>query len=169
MNTRNGATAIGLVKAFILAVSVATVARAGLAYLPLTGPATLRVLAVRPPKQIQTTVVAAKPPASAPDSCTNIFPETVAANPATNSAFPLPPLTMSAGSPLDVSAGTSIFMMASPDFLSVTPEMLAAYFTPAALGTNGVNGVVIPGPFHVGFVPPLLQVQKSSTAEYIVK
>ena len=161
MNTRNGATALGLIKAFLLAVSVATVARAGMAYLPLTGPAALRVLAVRPPPQIQTTVIAAKPPASATENCTNaIFPETVAANPATNSDFPLPPLTMG--------ASTSI-LMASPDFLSVTPEMLAAYFTPAALCTNGVNGVVIPAPFHVGFVPPLLQIQKSSTAEYIVK
>ena len=125
MNTRNGATALGLIKAFLLAVSVATVARAGMAYLPLTGPAALRVLAVRPPPQIQTTVIAAKPPASATENCTNaIFPETVAASPATNSDFPLPPLTMG--------ASTSI-LMASPDFLSVTPEMLAAYFTPAGI------------------------------------
>ena len=169
MNTRNGSTALGLIKAFILAVSVATVARAGMAYLPLTGPAVLRVLAVRPPPQIQTTVVAAKPPAIAPENCTNIFPETVAASTSTNSAFPLPPLTMGAGSPLDVSAGTSIFVLPSPDFLSITPEMLAAYFTPAALCTNGASGLVVPAPFHVGFVPPLLQIQKSSTAEYIVK
>ena len=170
MNTRTGSTALGLFKAFVLAASVATVARAGMAYLPLTGPAALRVLVVKAPKPIEATVITARSPNPAADNCTNaVFPEAVAAVSATNSAFPLPPVTMSTGSSLDVSAGTSIFLMASPDFLSITPEMLAAYFTPAVPCTNGTNGIVVPAPFHVGFVPPLLQVQKSSTAEYIVK
>jgi hypothetical protein len=167
MITRNGVTAMGLMKAFILAVSVATVARAGMSYLPLTGPKSLRVLAAKPPKGLETTIVAAKLlPLPAADNCTNSFPQATTETDANNSRYPLPPISLGAGNPLDATAGGSIFVLGTPDFLSLTPEMLAAYFTPVAGSTNAV---VIPAPFHVGFVPPLLQIQKSSSAEYIIK
>ncbi len=167
MITNHGQTAFGLFKALILAISVATVARAGMAYLPLTGPTSLRVLAVKPPKLAPVMAVAASKVtvASASDlNCTNSQPEVSTA--VTNAFGTLPAVTIGAASPLDSSTGASIFALSTPDFLSITPEMLAAYFTPVLFCTNGV---VIPAPFHVGFVPPLLQVQKSSHAEYIVK
>src|SRR4051812_33559888 len=59
MKHRYGAMEAGLLKALILSVSVATVTRAGIAYLPLTGPPALRVMAVKSPKPVPAMIIEA--------------------------------------------------------------------------------------------------------------
>ena len=68
--------------------------------------------------------------------------------------------------PVARKASTSVFALPTPDLLSITPQMLAAYFRPVQFGTNAAALV---GPFHVGFMPPQPVPDKSSRAEYIVK
>lgn len=170
MKTKRAAAEIGLVKAFILAVGIATAARAGLAYLPLAGPPQLRVLAVKNAKQvpaptIETATAHSETNALAPlatsTANSNNTASVIIAAPTDN----LPPIVMSTGNALDSVFTTPIFALATPDLMGITPQMLATYFHPVAFGTNGVEVVA---PFRVGFVPPLLP-EKSSHAEYIVK
>ncbi len=165
MKTKRAAAEIGLVKAFILALVLATAARAGLAYLPLAGPPQLRVLAVPPPQPIPAPTIETV----AAHNETNNFAPFAIATANTNNAVSvitaapdnLPPIVMSQGSVL----GAPIFALATPDLMGITPQMLATYFHPVAFGTNGIEVVA---PFRVGFIPPLLP-EKSSHAEYIVK
>ena len=63
--------------------------------------------------------------------------------------------------------GTSIFGLAAPDLLNVTPQMLAAYFHPVVRGTNVAAAVVVPVP--VIFAPPQTRARPASRADYIVK
>ena len=86
----------GLFKALLLAVGVATVARAGMAYLPLTGPLPLRVLAVKTPQplpEIIPTPLAQHDPNSpaAVENCVNdTNPIVITRTPSDN----LPPVAM---------------------------------------------------------------------------
>lgn len=151
-----------LLQAFILAVSVASVARAGFSYLPLTGPPALRILAVRTPKTVPVAILAPTPVAlvTNADDCTNVAA-------VANDAGPLlPPVNLGAANPVDSAPGTPGFVLPAQDMLGMTPEMVAAYFQPVAVGTNGV---ALPVQFRVGFIPPLADPDKSSHAEYIVK
>ena len=59
--------------------------------------------------------------------------------------------------------GTPIFQLSTPDLMGITPQMLAAYFSPA--GTNAAVAL----PFRVGFVPPVAPPGLSSHSEYNVK
>ena len=171
MNKR-GAAEKGLMKALMLAVGVASVARAGIAYLPLTGPPALRVLAVKSQKpmpamkiEISTNTVAA-----ADTNCPDIkafntnTTETVVSS-AGGSPTPTT-IVMGPENPLEVPNGASIFTLPSQNTLGITPQMLATYFHPTGFGTNGAAVAV---PFPVGFIPPFAQPDKSSHAEYIIK
>jgi len=173
MNTR-GAAEIGLIKALILATGVSTVAHAGLAYLPLTGPPALRVLAVKSPKaapvaKIETAkkVVAEDtncPPIDIKAFNTNTT-ETVV-NSAGGYGSNLPKIVMGPGNPLEMPNGVSVFALPAQDTMGITPQILATYFQPTGTDTNGAAVVV---PFKIGFVPPFAQPEKSSHAEYIIK
>lgn len=57
---------------------------------------------------------------------------------------------------------------AASDLLTVTPQMLVEYFTPAAHGTNHSHTAVIV-PAAVGFTPPMPKNTPSSQAIYISK
>lgn len=162
---------MGLLKAFVLAVSVATVARAGLAYLPVTGPLPLRMQAGKSPPLKFETVAGQFPAETKPDTAlaslvSSADTTPLAANSATNIFPALPPVSLGAGNVLDDTFGAAIFALPMPELMGLTPQMLALYFHPAG---NGTNGAALVGPFHVGFIPPLLPSEKSSHAEYIVK
>lgn len=169
MKTKRAAAEIGLVKALVLAVVLATAARAGLAYLPLTGPPQLRVLAVKTFQPVSAPIYETT---AAHSETNNLSPLAIAAANTNHAASVitaapdnLPPIVMSTDAALDSVLGTPIFALTTPDLMGITPQMLATYFHPVGLGTNGVEVVA---PFRVGFVPPLLP-EKSSHAEYIVK
>ncbi|HEV2693239.1 MAG TPA: hypothetical protein VG347_10125 [Verrucomicrobiae bacterium] len=163
----------GLIKAMILAIGMASVARAGIPYLPLTGPPALRVLAVKSTK----TVPAMKTEistnlAKGDTNCPDIQPfntnttETVvgwAGGSGPNLGGPLPSLNMGPGSPLD---GVSPFAMAPQNTVNMTPQMLATYFQPLVIDTNGA---AVTAPFRVGFIPPFAEPDKSSHSQYIIK
>ncbi len=161
---------MGLLKAFVLAVSVATVARAGLAYLPVTGPLPLRMQVVKSAPLKAETVAGQFPSETKPDAAlANLVSSADTTSPvaiAATNIFPaLPPVSIGAGNVLDDTFGTAIFALPMPELMGLTPQMLALYFHPAGNGTNAA----LVGPFHVGFIPPLLPSEKSSHAEYIVK
>lgn len=173
MSNMRGTGEIGLVKAFILAICLATAARAGMAYLPLTGPAPMRVLANKSPKALPpVTLPAANPNLETngiQNIAANIFADTNhAANVKTAAEIEagLPPIVMSANSVLDQAFGTPILSLVTPDLMGITPQMLAAYFHPVGINSNNPTAII---PLRIGFVPPLAAPQKSSTAEYIVK
>lgn len=172
MNNKRG-TEVGLVKALILGIGMASMARAGIAYLPLTGPPALRVLAMRSPQAAQA-VPAVKMVESAKVTDTNCLDikafntnTTATVVNATEGFGPtLPGLVLGPNNPLDVPNGASIFMLPAPDTLGMTPQILATYFQPLVVGTNGT---AVAAPFRVGFIPPLPEPDKSSHAEYIIK
>ncbi len=169
MKTKRAAAETGLVKAFILALVLATAARAGLTYLPLVGPPQLRVLTVKTLQPISTPTivnVAAQNETNNLSAFVTSAPNSKATS-VVASAAPdtLPTIGMSQGGGLGSVFGTPIFALTTPDLMGITPQMLATYFHPVAFSTNGVEVVA---PFRVGFVPPLLP-EKSSHAEYIVK
>jgi hypothetical protein len=181
MKNKRRATETGLIKALILGVITATVARAGIAYLPLTGPPALRVLTVTSPKLTSMTAVPAMKIetmtkiATADTNCPEIkafntnTTETVVSSAGGNGpnyTGTMPAITMGPGNPLDVPGNISGFALTAQSNFGITPEMLATYFQPLAVGTNGV---VVAAPFRVGFIPPFAQPDKSSHAEYIVK
>jgi hypothetical protein len=168
---------ITLIKAFVLAAGVATIARASLTYLPLTGPAPLRVAMVKTSVQPAEPKIAFVTPLPAHDTNSPAAVENCIAdtNPVVISSRPsddeskLPPIVIGADNPLQVPGtsganGASIMQLATPDLMGITPEMLATYFRPNAASTNAV---VVPVPFRVGFVPPLAPA--SSHSEYNIK
>ena len=158
-----------------MAVSIATVARAGMAYLPLTGPPAMRLQVVKTSKLTPPASNVAKPAATSSASgilttnsaCDTNSPEFAGGNTNAAGAAKLVPISIGAANPLEIPApGVEIYTMAAPDFLGVTPEMLTTYFQPLAGGTNAA---AVTGPFRIGFIPPLAPPDKSSHAEYIVK
>ncbi len=157
-----------LVKAFLLAIGFATFARAGMAYLPLTGPLPMRVLAVKTPPplpEVNATPLAAHDPNS-PAAVENCVAET---NPIVITSTPgdtLPPIVMSGRTALEHPFGPPIYELATPELMGITPQMLATYFRPVGVNTNGPAVVF---PFHVGFVPPVAPAEHSSHSEYNVK
>jgi hypothetical protein len=177
-----GAAKIGLIKALILALGTASMAQAGGAYLPLTGPPAMRVLAVKSPKLTPMMAVSAMKIetstnlAAADTNCLDIkafntnTTETVVSSAGGNSGAgygpTLPAIVMSPGNPLEVPNGASMFTLPSQDTMGITPQILATYFQPMVLDTNGAAIAV---PVRVGFIPPFAQPDKSSHAEYIIK
>ena len=164
------ASEFGLFKAFALALIAATAARAGLAYLPMTGPAPMRVQVVKAPKalpEVAFTPLAAhdtNSPAAVENCVTDTNPVVVTSEGST-APGQMPMIPMSVGGPMDRAFGTPIMALTSPDLMGITPQMLATYFQPTVTSTN--NAVVVP--MHVGFVPPMVVPPKSSHSEYIVK
>ena len=152
-----------LVKAFILAICLATFARASLSYLPLTGPTSMRVQAAHLAKSVTATPVLAelqmpiaKTSTALDNDCTN--PPNAYIEFTNRAQFA--PVTVG-----DNGWDGSLTGNAN-EVLSVTPVMLANYFQP-----YGFNTIVLatPPPFKVEFIPPLAEPDKSSHAEYIVK
>ena len=160
-------------RALVGVLAIGFVAHAAQPYLPLTGPPPLRLLAVPSPQSLSVYHLAAgaglgtnaTSAAGEKNTATNGLPN-VASQAATNG----PPLATLIGPGADNAAnevfGSQIFALPTPDLLSVTPQMLAAYFGPVSRGTNTTAFV---GPFPVGFVPPLAPPAQSSHAEYQVK
>jgi hypothetical protein len=159
-------------KALGIVVALGAAAHASLPYLPMIGPPAMRVLVSKSPNAA---VVKLAPSATA--TATNLL--------AAVEAKTFPGLTNATSSDAGVTSGAltglnpersledtysaSVFSLPTPDLLSLTPQMLAAYFHPVRTGTNigALNG-----PFHVSFMPPLPPPPapgKSSHAEYIVK
>ena len=97
-----------------------------------------------------------------------IFPGlTNATGDAATAPFAVPgPFGANADKSLGETFSASVFALPTPDLLSITPQMLTTYFHPVEFGTNAAG---LAGPFHVSFMPPLPQPDKSSHAEYIVK
>jgi hypothetical protein len=166
-----------LIKAFVLAAGIATVARAGLSYLPLTGPAPMRVAIVKSPVQPPEPKIAfvamlpahdTNSPAAVENCVADTNPIVISSRPSDDESK-LPPIVLGADNALQIpgSAGASgggMMPLATPDLMGISPEMLATYFRPNAGGTNAV---VVPAPYRVGFVPPLAT--PSSHSEYNVK
>ena len=171
----------GLIKALIVAIGTASAARAGIAYLPLTGPPALRMLAVKSPKpapaaaaptmKTETTTKVAMADTNCPEikAFNTNTTETVvssAGGPAANSQVIMPAIAMGPGNPLDVPNNVSVFTLSPQGSYGITPQILATYFQPTLTETNGTSVAV---PFRVGFIPPFAQPDKSSHAEYIIK
>jgi len=168
MNIKRRAMELGLLKALILAVGIGSVARAGMSYLPLTGPPAMRMQVVKVPKLAVVAMIAPAKMAKALTNADTCVDTNVAATAGDGSYMGiLPAISIGAGNPLDAAPGTSVFALPEQTLSSMTPEMLAAYFNPTAIGTNGT--VTAAPPFRIDFVPPLGQPDKSSHAEYIVK
>ena len=175
MKNKRGAARAGLIKALILAVAVASAARAGTAYLPRTGPPALRMLAVKSPKvaSVMTTQISTNL-AAGDTNCPDIralntnTTETVVGSAGFSPNFggTLPAITMGPGNPLEAPNGASVFALPSQDTMGMTPQLLATYFQPLVLGTNGT---AVAAPFRVGFIPPLAEPEKSSHSAYIIK
>ena len=163
MNHYGRKTDYTLVKAFIVATSLVTIARASLSYLPLTGPTSMRVQSTHWAKPVAPTTALATlkvPPAKIANGldndCTNAAPGYIEF---TNRAQFAPVTVGDNGWDGSLSGNGN-------EILSVTPAMLANYFQPYGFNTNGVS---VPPPFKVEFVPPLAEPDRSSHAEYIVK
>ena len=166
-----------LIKAFVLAAGVATVARASLTYLPQTGPAPLRVAMVKAPVLVPETtkLVLVAPPVipahdtnslAAVENCiADTNPVVITSKPSDDEAT-LPPIVLGADNPLQGPGanGASMMQAAPSDMMGISPEMLATYFKPNGAGTNAA--VVVP--LRVGFVPPLAT-PPSSHSEYNIK
>jgi hypothetical protein len=172
MNQNRRVAEIGLARALILALGTASIARAGIAYLPLTGPPAMRVLAIRhqPPAPVgntipQVVIVNTNTLAAGTNACFDTNTEVYAVS-SGGANTNLPAITIGSSNPLDTTSGTQVFAMPGQDLFNVTPEILATYFKPLNVGTNGL---AIAGPYRVGFIPPFTQPDKSSHAEYIVK
>jgi hypothetical protein len=156
-------------KALVLMVTFGIMAHAGLPYLPLVGPPALRLMVAKDPHAAVVPLNAES--TNSANSLAAI--EVSALNGGTNSltdptnslADTLPLIGVGTFNSFTEKFGTPILNIASPEFLNITPQMLAAYFGPVAWGTNG--GFV--GPFPAGFVPPFAQREHSSHAEYQVK
>ena len=170
---RNEIMGTASLKSLAIVISFGIVARAGLPYLPLTGPPPLRMLAVKNPHSAAITPLESghnKPGTNTlqnlealvlPSSVNNTnFPGL------TNSVSTEPLISPGYDNPLADPRTAAIFAMPTPDLLSITPQMLATYFHPVTSGTNA-GGFV--GPYPVGFTPPLPQANPPSRAEYIVK
>jgi hypothetical protein len=171
MNIR-GITQGAWLRAFVGGISLAAAAHAGLGYLPLVGPPPLRLLTVKPPTLAAPVNLSTDTNLAAVLAATDTIKlpasNTVAAFGQTNSTDDVLSIALGAGLGVDDPTGPAIFGMASPDFLNITPEILATYFHPVAHATNAVPGLVVPAP--VIFMPPQIKSQNpSSHAEYIVK
>lgn len=77
---------------------------------------------------------------------------------------PLPVIQIGAGTELEGTLGTSIFTLATPDLMGVTPQMLAVYLQ-RGIGTNTAQ----PGLGRIGFMPPGGWKEKANQAEEKVK
>jgi hypothetical protein len=168
MKKQRGTAEAGLVKALLLAIGLATVARAGISYLPLTGPLPMRVLAVKSPKplpEVAVTPLAAHDTNSsaAVENCVN---DTNAIVTTSTPNDKLPPIVLSGRTAMENPFGPPIYELATPDLMGITPQMLAMYFRPAGVNTNAPAAVF---PFRVGFVPPVVETEHSSHSEYNVK
>jgi hypothetical protein len=172
---RNRTIETDSLKVLVIVIALGTVAHAGLPYLPQVGPPPLRVLTAKNANAAEIIRLAngTKPPAT--NTLADIEARALAMptnQPAwagiTNSVStaPLPAIGSSSDNPLSDARTASIFAMPTPDLLSITPQMLAAYFHPVVFGTN-VNAFV--GPYPVSFTPPLPPNPPPSRAEYIVK
>jgi hypothetical protein len=157
-------------KALLIMIGFGIVAHAGLPYLPLVGPPALRVMVAKDP---HAAVVPLN--ANGGENSTNSLAaiEITALNTNANAAHTttatlsdaLPLIGVGSANALNENFGVPVLGMTSPEFLNITPGMLATYFRPVVWGTNA--GFV--GPFPSGFVPPFAQREKSSHAEYEVK
>ena len=165
---------IATLKALGVVLALGAAAHASLPYLPLIGPPPLRVQALKNPNAAAIGKFAASSAAAATNTlgalaAGGIPGTTNATSTAASAAFlagagPLGGLH--AEPSLEEAFSASVFALPTPDLLSITPQMLAAYFRPVQFGTNSAALV---GPFHVGFMPPVPSPEKSSRAEYIVK
>jgi len=155
-------------KALGVFVAFGVAAHAAMPYLPLIGPAPMRVqtpakssLAViqfgnRIPAAATNLPVALETKetkSSVKPAGTNNNLEPVI------SAAPSPAVTVPADDASVALPPTPVFALPTPDLFGVTPQMLATYFNPVPFGTNA---------FQVTFLPPLPP-GKSSHAEYQLK
>lgn len=157
-------------RALVGVIAIGVVAHAGLPYLPLTGPPPVRLFVVPPPSstasfQLENTGAADSNSIPMPGK-TIAGTNAAAGLTATNPVLFGPLIGPGADNPANEVFGAPIFQLPTPDLLSVTPQMLAAYFGPVTRGTNTATFV---GPFPVSFMPPLAEPDKSSHAEYQVK
>ena len=158
---QNNAAAL---RALIGMVMIGIAAHAGLPYLPLVGPPPMRVEAKKiPPAPVVAEVVV--------KASTNIPPVlktlAVATNAPEETNVTVDILGMPIG-PVDQTFVPPEAGLTGQGLTGITPQMLAHYFRPVAVGTNpGVIGGMLP----MGFVPPFtaLQPHADSHAEYIVK
>ena len=162
---------IATLKALGIVLALGAAAHASLPYLPLIGPPSLRVQALKSPNAAPIGKIealsAADPAKSLAALEAKIFPGlTNATGGETVLAGSRPLIGPGADKSLEETFSASVFALPTPDLLSITPQMLATYFRPVQFGTNAAALV---GPFHVGFMPPQPQPEKSSRAEYIVK
>lgn len=131
MNLNRNTTEKTLLQALFIAICAATVGRAGMAYLPLTGPAPLRISVAQKPTAPTAPVLIAAPAVvntNQLDLCVDhpgYTNSTATANPG---LFPLPAVKLGAGGVLNQTSGAGVFNLATPDFRAITPQMLAAYF-----------------------------------------
>ncbi|HUC84609.1 MAG TPA: hypothetical protein VL970_05395 [Candidatus Acidoferrales bacterium] len=159
-------------RALTIVVALGAMAHAAMPYLPLIGPPSLRVPAV---KSLAAEVVKFEANQGAPLPATNPPPviasevspgkgdPTNAAASALAYALALP--APAPETPLSNTFTSSVFELPTPDLLGISPQMLAGYFHPVEPGTNSA---VMTGMFPLSFTPPLPP-DKSSRAEYNVK
>src|ERR1700678_324646 len=132
-------------------VVLGTVAHAGMPYLPLIGTPPLRVQAVKSPA-----AAPVKYEAISALAATNLPVAVEAkASPAVTNTISLtgpvaapPLLPESPDGYLGDTFTSSVLAMPTPDLLGITPQMLATYFHPVRMGTNGTTPA---GPFQVIF------------------
>ncbi len=159
-------------RALIGVIMIGMVAHAGLPYLPLNGPPTMRIAAAKKPdvapiialekeraKAFSNSAAAIEMPSLAATKPDSSMPETNAMSPA---------LLQPSASFTDVSISAPVFNLTEQGMQTITPQMLAAYFRPLNVGTNGG---VISGVLPMGFIPPFTrpEAHPDSRAEYIVK
>ena len=150
-------------KALIAMLMIGIVAHAGPPYLPVYGPPPLRVAEAKKPTAAAAVIALEK---SAARSLTN--PPALLVTKAVTSAdtnLPAEPLVgVSSSAESDGTFAPTVFALSEQGMAHMTPQMLATYFQPVVVGTNGgFTTAQVP----MGFVPPFAHAD--SRAEYIVK
>jgi hypothetical protein len=146
-------------KALGIVVTLGAAAHASLPYLPQIGPPPLRVQTVRSP---------ASPVVQFLAFATAATNATAAAHQGTGPAAIFTGPVNLAGTPENAGTGAfpmPMYALPTPDLVGITPQMLAAYFRPIQIGTNGLP---MDSEYRVDFMPPLPP-DHSSHAEYKVK
>ena len=159
---QNGAATM---KALLGMVLIGIAAHAGLPYLPLTGPPPMRVAVKSVAAPAPVVIEKTKAPTNLPPVLKTLALVTNTPNLETNP--PVEMMAMPAGAD-DHPPGVPVFNLTEQSMPSITPQMLATYFRPVTIGTNGgVIGGVLP----IGFVPPFTRLEShaDSRAEYLLK
>ena len=170
--TRTRQTGAAAFKALFGMFFIGTAGHAQLAYLPVAGPPPLRVAAAKP--SAAASIIALEK--SAANSLTNLPPvlttkpleanRTNCFSADTNAPLTEPLIGVSPSTPAADTFAVPVFNLPSSSTMSMTPQLLATYFRPINVGTNGAAVI---GAVPIGFVPPFTDPDKSSRAEYIVK